>query len=85
MVSSSSSRLTHRGDSQSVKSFGRSESGRKKLSMLSRQTLTPRFSRYACRRIAVVVLPEPEGPVRQTKGLRGCALRIAAAAELILS
>ena len=66
MVPSSSWRLTHMGDSQSVRSFGRSASGRKKLSMLRRQTLTPRFSRYAFRRMAVVVLPEPEGPVRQT-------------------
>lgn len=53
--------------------------------MLSRQTQTPRFSRYALRRMAVVVLPEPDGPVRQTKGFFGCAESTAAAAALILS
>ena len=35
--------------------------------------------------MAVVVLPEPEGPVRQTKGFLGCAERMDAQAELILS
>ena len=35
--------------------------------------------------MAVVVLPEPEGPVRQTKGFWGCADKMDAAAELILS
>ena len=35
--------------------------------------------------MAVVVLPEPEGPVRQTKGFCGCADKMDAAAELILS
>jgi len=84
-VSKSSSRLTQYGDSQSAASGGRWSSGRKKLSMLSWHTFTPRFSRYAFRRMAVVVLPEPDGPVRQTKGFLGCADKMEAAAELILS
>ena len=33
--------------------------------------------------MAVVVLPEPDGPVRQTKGFFGCAESTAAAAALI--
>ena len=53
--------------------------------MLSSRTLTPRFSRYALRRIAVVVFPEPLGPVRQTTGRTLLFIRIVAAAELILS
>ena len=53
--------------------------------MLSMQTLTPRFSRYSRRRIAVVVLPEPLGPVRQTMGFCPLFIKMLAAAELILS
>ena len=85
MQSMSRSRFTHRGDSQSVSSGGRSASGRKKLSMLSRHTFTPRFSRYAFRRMAVVVLPLPLGPVRQTSGFLLLFIRMLAAAALILS
>ena len=51
--------------------------------MLSMQTLTPRFSRYSRRRIAVVVLPEPLGPVRQTMGFCPLFIKMLAAAELI--
>ena len=53
--------------------------------MLSMQTFTPRFSRYCCRRMAVVVLPEPEGPVRATMGFLVLSAKMVAAAEPILS
>ena len=53
--------------------------------MLSMHTFTPRFSRYCCKRMAVVVLPEPEGPVSATMGFLALPARMVAAAELILS
>ena len=53
--------------------------------MLSMHTFTPRFSRYSRRRMAVVVLPEPLGPVRQTIGFWLLFIKMLAAAELILS
>ena len=53
--------------------------------MLSRHTFTPRFSRYSRSRMAVVVLPLPEGPVSATMRRSRPADRMAAAAEDTLS
>ena len=77
--------LTHKGDSQSVSSGGRSLKGMKKLSMCSTQTLTLMFSKYSFKRMAVVVLPLPDGPVSVTTGRSLREDKMVAAAALILS
>ena len=53
--------------------------------MCSTQTLTLMFSKYSLRRMAVVVLPLPEGPVSVTTGRSLREDKMVAAAALILS